>query len=149
MSELKSVDGLFEGRHFGREVIISRDRATRGRPCFVDTDREFGYFVSVALIKPFRYRLYGQYLVYFLNSNWIKDRMADKSRGYMIPHIVLREIRAFPVPTPPLAEQRRIVNELNALQAKMVALKNLQAETAAELGALLPAVLDRAFNGGL
>ena len=36
--------------------------------------------------------------------------------------------------------------ELDALQAEVDALKRLQAETAAELDALLPAILDRAFN---
>jgi len=55
--------------------------------------------------------------------------------------------------TAPLAGQRRIVAGLDALQAE--ALKRLQAETAvnntgraaAELDALLPAILDRAFKG--
>ena len=131
------------------DALYSKDGATRGRPCFVDTHREFSYFVSVALIKPHRHQLDGKYLVHLLNSAWIKDRMADKSRGDMIPHIVLKEIRAFPVPTPPLPEQRRIVAELDALQAEVDALKRLQAETAAALDALLPAILDHAFQGDL
>lgn len=50
---------------------------------------------------------------------------------------------------PPLPEQRRIVAELDALQAEVDGLKRLQAETAAELDALLPAILDRAFKGEL
>jgi type I restriction enzyme S subunit len=50
---------------------------------------------------------------------------------------------------PPLAEQRRIVAELDALQVEVDALKRLQAETAAELDALLPSILDRAFRGEL
>ncbi|MBL9210209.1 MAG: restriction endonuclease subunit S [Opitutaceae bacterium] len=50
---------------------------------------------------------------------------------------------------PPLPDQRRIVAELNALQAEVDALKRHQAETAAELDALLPAILDRAFKGEL
>ncbi len=49
---------------------------------------------------------------------------------------------------PPIPEQRRIVLELDAMQAKVGALKRLQSETAAELDALLPAILDRAFRGG-
>ena len=53
------------------------------------------------------------------------------------------------LPVPPLPEQRRIVAELDALQAQVDALKRLQAETAAELDALLPAILDRAFKGEL
>ena len=48
---------------------------------------------------------------------------------------------------PPLPEQRRIVAYLDELQAKVDALRRLQAETGAELDALLPAVLDRAFKG--
>ena len=47
------------------------------------------------------------------------------------------------------SEQRRIVAELDALQAEVDALKRLQAETAAELDALLPAILDNAFKGEL
>ena len=39
--------------------------------------------------------------------------------------------------------------KLDSLQAEVDALKRLQTETAAELDALLPAILDRAFKGGL
>jgi type I restriction enzyme S subunit len=43
----------------------------------------------------------------------------------------------------------QFVAEHDALQAEVDALKRLQAETAAELDALLPAILDRAFKGEL
>lgn len=39
--------------------------------------------------------------------------------------------------------------QIDALQAEVDALKRLQAETAAELDALLPAIFDRAFKGEL
>jgi len=42
-----------------------------------------------------------------------------------------------------------IVAELEALQAEVDALKRLQAAAAAELNALLPSILDRAFKGEL
>ena len=45
--------------------------------------------------------------------------------------------------------QRRIVTYLDSLQAKVDALKKLQAETAAELAAFLPSILDKAFKGEL
>jgi type I restriction enzyme S subunit len=131
------------------DVLYSKDGATRGRPCFVDTKKEFSFFVSVALIKPLRDRLDGRYLVHLLNSSWIKDLVVNRSRGDMIPHIVLREIRAFPIPLPALSEQHRIVNELDSLQSKVASLKRFQAETGAELNALLPSILDKAFNGAL
>jgi type I restriction enzyme S subunit len=59
-------------------------------------------------------------------------------------------VMAIPFPdTLPLTEQRRIVAYLDDLQARVDALKRLQAETAAELNALLPSVLDKAFRGEL
>jgi type I restriction enzyme S subunit len=59
------------------------------------------------------------------------------------------KLRALPIALPKLAEQRRIVAELDALQAEMDAVKRLQAETATELDALLPSILDKAFKGEL
>jgi type I restriction enzyme, S subunit len=47
------------------------------------------------------------------------------------------------------AEQRHIVAYLDSLQAKVDALRVLQSETQAELNALLPSVLDKAFKGEL
>ena len=58
-------------------------------------------------------------------------------------------LKATPVAYPPLPEQGRIVAELEGLQAELDTLKRLQAETAAELDALLPAILDKAFKGEL
>ncbi|MBW2329667.1 MAG: restriction endonuclease subunit S [Deltaproteobacteria bacterium] len=53
------------------------------------------------------------------------------------------------IPVPPIEEQRQIVEHLEGLQARTDRLKALQAQTAAELDALLPSVLDRAFKGKL
>jgi type I restriction enzyme S subunit len=130
------------------DVLISKD-GTIGVPCFVDVDREFSFFVSVALIKPKREVLDGEFLVWALRAPYLQERIEARSRGDMIRHLVLREIRDLTVPVPPLTEQRRIVEELDALQVEVDALKRLQAETAAELDALLPSILDKAFRGEL
>ena len=42
-----------------------------------------------------------------------------------------------------------VASSMFSLQAKVCALKRLQAETAAELDALLPSILDKAFKGEL
>jgi type I restriction enzyme S subunit len=55
----------------------------------------------------------------------------------------------FEIPVPPLRDQHRIVAYLDELQAKVDALKTLQEKTAAELDALLPSILDKAFRGEL
>jgi type I restriction enzyme, S subunit len=59
------------------------------------------------------------------------------------------KLLAIGVPVPPILEQRDIVAELDALQKHVNAVKTLQAETAAELDALLPSILDKAFKGDL
>lgn len=59
------------------------------------------------------------------------------------------DAKGFLVPVPPVEEQSRIVTYLDGLQAKVDALKKLQAETAAELAAMLPSILDKAFKGEL
>ena len=66
-----------------------------------------------------------------------------------IPHLTGVKLKAYPVYVPPLHEQHRIVAELDILRAEVDNLKHLQAETSAELNALLPAILDRAFKGEL
>ncbi|MDQ6642992.1 MAG: restriction endonuclease subunit S [Chloroflexota bacterium] len=63
--------------------------------------------------------------------------------------VPLRSIRKLTFNLPSLPEQRRIVAYLDDLQAKVDALKQLQAETSAELDALLPSILARAFKGEL
>ena len=53
------------------------------------------------------------------------------------------------IPVPSLSEQRRIVADLDVLNAEVTALKRLQTETAVEIDALSPSILDRAFKGEL
>ena len=53
------------------------------------------------------------------------------------------------IAVPSIPEQRRIVTYLDNLQSKLDSLKRLQSETAAELDAMLPSILDKAFKGEL
>lgn len=53
------------------------------------------------------------------------------------------------VPRLSLSSQREAIDYISGVQAQVDAVKRLQAETAVELDALLPAVLDRAFKGAL
>jgi type I restriction enzyme S subunit len=48
-----------------------------------------------------------------------------------------------------MKEQVRIVSELSRLRGDLTKLSRFQTDAAAELDALLPAILDRAFRGGL
>lgn len=54
----------------------------------------------------------------------------------------IEKLAKIEIPLPPLTVQQQVVE----LQAKVDAVKALQAETAAELNALLPTILDRAIR---
>ena len=58
-------------------------------------------------------------------------------------------LAGIPVPLVSLEKQHQTVAEVDALQTKVDELKRLQAETQAELDALMPSILDRAFKGEL
>jgi type I restriction enzyme, S subunit len=73
----------------------------------------------------------------------------DPGRSNGVPHISQKDIERISFAPPPLEEQHRIVAYLDDLQARVDELKRLQADTAAELDALLPSILDRAFKGEL
>jgi len=81
--------------------------------------------------------------------NALIDEMKEQVRGLEMFHIRKQELTMIPFPVPTLEEQRQIVARLDALQAEVGMLRTLQTETAAELKALVPAVLDRAFKGEL
>jgi type I restriction enzyme S subunit len=74
-----------------------------------------------------------------------KDLMAAAPQA-TLPIINQERLGAFEIVIPPLYEQHRIVSRLNDLQAKVDAITHLQAETTAELDALLPSILDKAFK---
>ena len=63
--------------------------------------------------------------------------------------ISAKNLNTIEIPVPPLSEQCRIVEHLDNIRAKVESLKELQAKTSAELDALLPSILDRAFKGEL
>jgi type I restriction enzyme S subunit len=77
-------------------------------------------------------------------GDWKREKV-----GFRLTELNVADMRKVPVPVPSPAEQRRIVDYVESVRAKVDGLKSLQGKMAAELDALLPAVLDRAFRGKL
>jgi type I restriction enzyme, S subunit len=132
-----------------RDDILLTKVGTTGIAKVVDVDREFSIFVSIALLKLDKSRLNPKFAEYMLNSPILKQHSSDGTRGVGNKNLVLKFIKEFPMPHPPLDEQRRIVAYLDGLQAKVNALRELQSASGEELSALMPSVLDRAFKGEL
>jgi len=128
------------------DVLISKD-GTLGVPCYVDTDREFSFFVSVALVKPRRDLLDGRFLVWALRAPYLQDRIAERSRGDMIRHLVLGEIRQLLVPVASLTDQHRIVSELDATERQHRSLVARMRQSQGIATAIAGSVLSSAFGG--
>ena len=101
-------------------------------------------------LRPNSVKMTPDFLVFALSSRSVRSQIEElgKTTAGNIG-VSGGVVKSFIIQIPPIKEQRRIVSELDALQAEVDALKRLQAETAAELDALLPAILDKAFKGEL
>jgi len=113
-------------------------------------DKPFAFASYMIRLRFDQNRITSNYAQRMLQQLRVSGALVDFARTTAGQYNVsLGRLRAAEIPIPLLPKQRRIVAELDALQAEVDALKRLQAETAAELDAFLPAVLDRAFKGEL
>jgi len=131
------------------DILYSAVGATLGIPVVVDVDEDFCFQRHIAILKPDRVAALPRFLWHMLRTTTVFEKAWASTTGSAQPTIPLRAIRELPVPLPPLDRQTAIVAELDALQTKVDTVKALQEETAAELDAMLPAILDKAFKGEL
>lgn len=86
-----------------------------------------------------------RFLVTLLSSPLIYDQATRSTTGTAQPTILLRPLRNFVVPLPPLAEQRRIVAKVDALTALCDRLETSLTATADTRRRLLDALLAEAL----
>jgi type I restriction enzyme S subunit len=143
-SETLNDDGLSISKKFPKGTVLISIAATIGSVGILDFDCCFPD--SIVGVTP-RAGTESEFLYYFLG--YLRSHLEEIAPQSAQKNINLQILSPLPVPKLTLPEQRRIVSELDALQAEVDALKRLQTETAAELDALLPSVLSQAFAGEL
>ncbi len=133
------------------DILLTRVGAGIGEAAVIDQDIDFAIYVSIALIKPDTSKITPHFLVHWLNSPIGRSHSRSKTLGlgYSQGNLNLNLLRSFPVPVPPIRRQNEIVAKLDVLRTRVEAVKALQAATTAELDAMLPAILDKAFKGEL
>ena len=126
----KRVGVVAAARQVQPQLMIS-DKLIRLRP---EQSKNSPRFLELSLASPFS-----------------QEHLVKRKTGLADAQVNISQaiLRSTPVAYPPLPEQQHIVTYLDNLQTKVDSLKKMQAETAAELDALLPSVLDRAFKGKL
>ncbi|MBI2908033.1 MAG: restriction endonuclease subunit S [Chloroflexi bacterium] len=130
------------------DVIFTME-APLGETAVVPDERPFSLAQRTLLLRAAKGVVEGDFLAKVLTSPLVHDTIYAKATGTTVKGIASKRLKGIMLPIPPLPEQRRIVAYLASSQTKVDALKKLQAETAAELDALLPSILDKAFKGEL
>jgi type I restriction enzyme, S subunit len=131
------------------DILYSAVGATLGIPAVVDADDDFCFQRHVAILKPDHTKALPRFVWHMLKSKTVFDTAWASTTGSAQPTIPLRAIRGLLIPLPSLDRQKQATAELDGLQSKLDSVKALQTETAAELDAMLPAILDKAFKGEL
>ena len=132
------------------DVVFVREGGGTGKCALVLPGYRFSLGQRVMILRPKKQIVDPRFFIYQLLSPLVQeDQIGPLSKGSASPHLNIGTLRRFRFLLPQLSVQRRIVAELDALQAEVDSIKRLQADTAVELDALLPAILDRAFKGEL
>jgi type I restriction enzyme S subunit len=134
------------------DVLMNLVGASIGRTAVYDLQDQANINQAVALIRLTKSKpnLCAQFLLHYLNSPSAIQIMMSSQVVTAQPNISLTNAREFPIPIPPLAEQKRIVAKVDELMRWCDALEAglTAAQTTAThlLDATLRKILDSAFK---
>ncbi len=109
------------------DVLLTKV-GTTGIAVDIDVEKEFSLFVSVALLKIVKPFTNPKFFTRLINSPLIRRFSEEGTEGVGNKNLVLRKIKVFLLPIPPLAEQQRIVEKIDQLMARVDELENLRKE---------------------
>jgi type I restriction enzyme S subunit len=130
------------------DIALTRE-APMGQACLIPGNVKVCLTQRLMLLRTDERFVHNAFVLYYLNSDCFLDQVRITCRGLTTPHIRVQDAPNFLIPLPPLRVQHEIVKYLRLLQSRIQGLESLHTATAAELDALLPAILDRAFKGEL
>jgi len=131
------------------DIVFARTGATTGKS-FLVQDPPKAVFASYLIRLRVGPVILPEFLYWYFQSSLYWEGVFMGIEDGNRPNMNGTKLANLEIPFPAdLAEQRRIVEYLNGLQAKSDDLKRLQAETEAELAAFTPALLAKAFRGEL
>ena len=152
-SNVKRVDPEIEAKYLrtrlrGNELLL-RIRGGLGEVAVCPSEMIGGNVSREIAVIPFTNHVDPKYGMYTLAAPCNQMRMIAHLRGTSYVGINLKDVRNLMIPVPKISEQRRVVEYLDSLIAVVERLRKLQTESATELDALLPSILDKAFKGEL
>ncbi len=90
----------------------SGSKSHLGKVALVDKDYDFAFGGFIGQISP-NNKILSEYLFYNLVSEKYKTYISELTDGVNINNLKIKDLQAFPIPTPPIDEQKRIVAKLD------------------------------------
>lgn len=134
------------------DILIVKDGATTGKTSFVDDNFPFEKAAvneHVFILRGFCKAVEQRYLFRFLFSQEGQRQIQEKFQGSAQGGINARFIINFPIPLPPLPEQRLIVARVEALLEQVRKAKEALEKVPQIMKRFRQAVLKKAFSGEL
>ena len=129
---------------FNGDVLFSKD-GTVGKVALVNYETPFVVLSSLAILRPSEFIL-SEYLQNFLQSPLFLEKAIKSKTGAAIKRVVLRTIKEFSIPLPPLQEQKCIVAKLDSLFAKIDQAIALHQQNMDEAKGFMGSVLNEVFE---
>jgi type I restriction enzyme S subunit len=117
ISEIDHLEVIARSRAEFGDILFANIGNSIGELARVEIDAEFS-IKNLALFKPSP-RLDSRFLKYYLLSPPVQSYIRNTTFGSAQPFIGLSTLRAFPIPLPPLPEQRAIAYILGTLDDKI------------------------------
>lgn len=154
LSEITYVDKDTHNEIYSRcnpeygDILYIKDGATTGIVTINTIKLPFSLLSSVALIKPSK-EICNKYLLYYLQSSICYDNVRESMKGVGITRITLRQIETWSIPLPPLAEQHRIVSEVEKYFSLIDILEENENDLQQSIQKAKSKILDLAIGGKL
>lgn len=136
---------ISKSRIFPGDLLVVRSGAV-GTTCVLPNSVGEANCSDLVLIQ--RPSIEPNYGAYYMNSN-AKRQVEEGKVGIALTHFNTKSVAALPVPVPPLAEQVRIVAEVERRLSILDALDQTAEQNLARCKALRQSILKRAFEGKL
>jgi type I restriction enzyme, S subunit len=123
------------------DIIFTRE-APMGEAAIIPEGMTCCLGQRTMLIRPMKEFICNKYLLFTLTEKSLLERASSSAIGSTVKHLRVGDVEELCIPLPPLAEQGRIVAEIDRLMARCDELEKLRADRSQKLITVHTAALD-------
>ena len=123
------------------DILLTRVGAGIGEAAIVNIDFEFSVYVSLTLIKCSK-KIESEFIKLLLNTNYYRYLATrDQFAGGGVQNLNVQMVKDYPIPVPPLLEQKKIAQILSTWDQAISATEKLLAKSQQQKKALMQQLL--------